>query len=98
MRRRNEFDFDRVLVFVDVVPLTVGVPTGGDYLDQNFPLRDLRDLHRTILIRFKIHFSELIVMQKSSLCVKADIDARIGDRLAGVCQDMNAQLGHRRLG
>ena len=48
MRWRFKVNRDRFFALLDVEPFAVGVPALGDHLNQDFTLRNLRDLHRAV--------------------------------------------------
>src|SRR5215469_18893332 len=70
------------------------MPASGDNLNQNLALRYFGNLHRTVLIRFEIHFRKLVMMQDPTLCVKADINAGVSDWLIGIGPDVDSQFRH----
>ncbi len=97
MRRRFQLDRDGLFVLVHVIPFPVGMPAWRNNLNQYLALRNLRDLHRTLLIRFEAQFGQLIVMQETARLVVPHIDAGIRDGFVVRVGYLDAYLRGRRI-
>jgi hypothetical protein len=82
VRRFFKFNLDIYVVFIDVVPLPVGMPTRRDHLHQNFSPRNARNLQAAVLIGLEVFFGLLIFASKESFAVRvANINAGASYRL-----------------
>ena len=93
MRRRFELNGNSFLVLFNIEPFSKRVPVLRDDLNQDFALWNVRNLHRTVLIRLEIHFSQLLVVQEPSRRVVADVNARVRNGLAVFRRHYDAELG-----
>jgi hypothetical protein len=92
-----ELDLNRLPIRFDVVPLSVGVPAFGDYLNQYFSSRNWGNFYRPILIGLEIHFRQLVAMEQAARFVVLDVHAGVADGFVVCCHD-DAQLGGGRVG
>lgn len=79
MWRRLKLDRNQFLVRFDVIPFPVRVPTLRNHLNQDFSLWNRRSFRGTVLIRFQIELSQLIMVQQSARRIETDVDARVRD-------------------
>ena len=90
MRGRIELDLHGFCVGVELIPLSKCVPAFCYYLNQNFALWEVGDLHGTVLIGFKVQFGELFVVKQTSWLVESDVNAGIADWLSIRSSDFDA--------
>lgn len=92
-------DLDRLLRVRDVVPVSVGLPSLSDHLNQHASERRVRNMRDTRLIGLHVDF-KLFVLQHRVFFHRLDVDAGIFHRFFGVAprdDDCYAILRRRRL-
>jgi len=92
VRRGFQLDLNRFRIRLDVVPFSERVPAFRDYLNQNFALWEVGNLHRAVLIGLKAHFSELVLVKQTYRFVEADVDAGVTDGLSIWSRNFDPQL------
>ena len=97
VRRRFQFDLHCLFRLLYVVPLSVSVQTFRQNLNEDFSLRNFRSLCGPVFVCFQVQFGELVLVKDAARFGKADVDARVSDRLAVGTGDLNPQLRRRWL-
>ena len=88
-------NLDGLLGICDVIPMSISLPAFRHNLNQNAPLRSLRDVSDTGLIRFHVDFRFLVLNRV--LLDGLKVDASVLHRLVAVASgNFNPQSIERR--